>query len=307
MTIVRWLFAPADESVPRSHARAAVALRILVGLLWLYNVSWKRPPSFGRASGKGLYGFTHDAVDHPVFSPFSWIVQHVVLPNFTAFGWSVLVIETGLAVLLLTGAYVRLAALIGILQSLAIGLSVAATPGEWPWSYWLMIGVHVVLLFSAAGSILAVDALRSRRLVADGRQLSIGWGIVVSIAAVVALVKSLGDGVFAASGARLGGPHLSIGLGSYNLAGAVLLLVCGVALLAAALVRVNALGLVTAVVGLVAAVLLRVQIGYSDPVLGGTNTSVAFFLSVAVIGAAVWAVGRRAEPEAHPERTGESL
>ncbi len=298
MTIIRWLLAPADESVPRSHARAAVALRILAGLLWLYNVSWKRPPSFGRSSGKGLYGFTRDAVDHPVLAPYSWIVEHLVLPNFTVFGWSVLIAETALAVLLLTGTFVRLAALLGIVQSLAIGLSVAATPGEWPWSYWLMIGVHVVLLFSAAGSILAVDALRSRWLPTDGRQLAIGWGGVVSIAALVALVRSLGDDVFAASGAALGGPDLSIGLGSYNLAGAFLLLVCGVTLLAAALMRMNALALVSAVVALVAAVLLRVQIGFSDPVLGGTNTSAAFFLSVAVIGGAVWSVGRRAEPEA---------
>ena len=59
-----------------------------------------------------------------------------MLPHFSAFGYGVLVVETALAVLLLTGLLVRPAALLAIVQSLAIGLSVARTPGEWPWSYW---------------------------------------------------------------------------------------------------------------------------------------------------------------------------
>ncbi|MDQ3628536.1 MAG: hypothetical protein M3419_06980 [Actinomycetota bacterium] len=302
MTTVRWLFAPAVENVPRSHAVAGTVLRILVGLLWLYNVSWKRPPDFGRDSGNGVFGFAEDAVDNPVFPPFSWVVEHAVLPNFTAFGWAVLVVETALAVLLLTGAYVRLAALIGIAQSLAIGLSVAQTPGEWPWSYWMMIGIHVVLLFSAAGSVLAVDALRSRRTHhRDWRPLSLGWGVVVSVAAVIALLVSLGDDVFAASGARLGGAGLSIGLGSYNLAGSIVLLVCGLALLGATLARSHALAIVTAVIGAAAAIVLHAQSASSDSALGGTNTSAAFVLTAALVGAAVWNTGRRQWVEADPE------
>lgn len=66
------------------------ALRILVGLMWLYNVAWKRAPDFGRDAGNGLYGFTKDAADHPVLPPFSWVVEQVVLPNISVFGWGVL-------------------------------------------------------------------------------------------------------------------------------------------------------------------------------------------------------------------------
>lgn len=302
MRPVRWLFAPAVENVPSSHAVAGTFLRILVGLLWLYNVSWKRPPDFGRDSGNGLYGFTADAVDHPVFPPFSWVVEQVVLPNFTAFGWAVLAVETVLAVLLLTGAYVRLAALIGIAQSLAIGLSVAQAPGEWPWSYWLMIGIHVVLLFSAAGSVLGVDALRSPRTHhRDWRSLALVWGVVVSGAAGVALLMSLGDDAFATSGARLGGPGLSIGLGSYNLAGSIVLLLCGLALLGAATARNHAIAIATAVVGAAAAITLYAQSASNDSSLGGTNTSAAFFLSTTLVGAAVWNAGRRESVAADPQ------
>ena len=126
----RVLVAPAVSADPRVSGVVLAALRILVGLLWLYNVSWKRPPDFGEDRGTGLYRFTSGAVEHPVFAPYSWVVEHLVLPQFQAFGWVVLATETALAVLLLTGTLVRLAALLGIAQSLAIALSVAQTPAS---------------------------------------------------------------------------------------------------------------------------------------------------------------------------------
>jgi len=131
-TLLTWLFAPATDEVPRSHAVGATILRITIGLLWLYNVSWKRAPDFGQEAENGLYKFTKLAVEHPVFPPYSWVVEHLVLPVFQPFGWAVLLAETALAVLLITGTFIRLAALIGIAQSVAIGLSVAYAPGNGP-------------------------------------------------------------------------------------------------------------------------------------------------------------------------------
>lgn len=133
-TALGWLLAPATDVVPRPQAVGAAALRILLGLLWLYNVSWKRAPDFGQDAGNGLFKFTSYAVSHPVLAPYSWVVEHLILPVFTPFGWLVLIAETTLAVLLLTGAWVRLAAAIGVAQSIAIALSVAYAPHEWPWS-----------------------------------------------------------------------------------------------------------------------------------------------------------------------------
>ena len=104
---VRWLLAPATDDVPRYQAVGVAVLRILVGLLWLYNVAWKRAPDFGQEAENGLFKFTSYAVSDPVLPPFSWGVENVVLPNFALFGWGVLVAETALAVLLLTGAWVR--------------------------------------------------------------------------------------------------------------------------------------------------------------------------------------------------------
>lgn len=291
------LLGPAVETPPRSGAVAVAALRTLAGLLWLYNVSWKRPPDFGESSGNGLYGYTMDAVDHPVLPPFSWVVEHLVLPHFTVFGWLVLIVETTLAVLLLTGTLVRLAALIGIGQSLSIGLSVAQTPGEWPWSYWMMIGIHVVLLFTASGRVAAVD--RTRADVAAGRgpravvPLLLGWGVVVALSGVAALVLTIGADPFSSSGSQLGGSSFSVSLGSYNLVGAVVLLVVAALMLAAALLRVRTLALAAAVVAGLAAASLYAQLSRTDVWLGGSNTSAAFLLcAVVVSGAGAMVLGR---------------
>ena len=59
-------FAPTSPSARLSGIALAV-LRILAGLMWLANVIWKWPPDFGENGRTGLYFWTHQAVDHPVF------------------------------------------------------------------------------------------------------------------------------------------------------------------------------------------------------------------------------------------------
>lgn len=277
----RGIFGPAVDAPSWSSSGTLGGLRVLAGLLWLYNVSWKRPPDFGEDNGSGLFRFTQDAVDHPVFAPYSWVVEELVLPNFQAFGWMVLLVETTLAVMLLTGTMVRAAAALGIAQSTAIALSVAQTPGEWPWSYWMMIGIHVVLLGGAAGAVLAVD--RVRAVPRAGRRLLGIWGVVVGVTACIVLVTSIGESATAARGAQLGGPDLSISLGSYNLVGAIVLLAVAALMLAATAGRQPVLALLGAALAAVAALSLHVQLGFSDPLLGGSNTSAAFFLCAAVV------------------------
>jgi hypothetical protein len=278
---------PAVVSPPLS-APALAGLRILAGLLWLYNVSWKNPPDFGKDSGNGLYGFTVAAVEYPVFPPYSWVVDQVVLPLFGVFGWMVLVVETSLAVLLLTGTLVRLAALAGVAQSLAIGLSVAKVPGEWPWAYWMMIGIHLVLLLTASGRVAAVDAVRAESAPANGaagQWLVRTWGALFCLAGVAALVLAAREDPWGSVGARLGGPDLSVSLGSYNVAGAVVLLAVGVLMLLAAASGRRAFAVAAAGVAVVACLTLYAQLGRTDVWLGGSNTSAAFLLCAAVVSA----------------------
>lgn len=139
--------------------------RVGVAFLWIENAGWKTPPDFS-----SLRRFTSFAVSDPVFPPFSWLVEHVVLPNFTFFGWMTLLLEASLGAFLLLGLATRLWALIGIAQSLAITLSVLNAPNEWEWSYYLMILAHLGLFATAAGRSFGLDAvLRPRWSCSTGR------------------------------------------------------------------------------------------------------------------------------------------
>ena len=157
---------------PSRLNRALLAIvRIGVGLLWLQNVGWKTPPNFGRGDPPGgLYLSASYAVSHEVLRPYAWLMERFVLPNFTFFGWIVLLVEAALGAFLLIGLATRFWALIGIAQTVVIALSVLNAPHEWYWSYSLMLLVHVALFATAAGRYAGLDGV-----LRPGWQLSSSW------------------------------------------------------------------------------------------------------------------------------------
>lgn len=145
-----------DEPVVLSLAsrRVMAVVRIAVGIMWLSNLGWKTPTDFGI-----LRNFARDAVNHPVVAPYSWFTEHVILQHFAVFAWTALFVETMLAACLMTGLLTRLFGFIGMVQAASIGMSVAFAPGDWPWSYYLMIIVNLVLVVTAAGRTWGLDEL----------------------------------------------------------------------------------------------------------------------------------------------------
>jgi uncharacterized membrane protein YphA (DoxX/SURF4 family) len=142
----------AANTAANAVSRAApLTLRLVAGLLWLSNVSWKVPPDFGRTADvcRGLCRFVQAGIDHPVAPGYPWVLENLIQPNLALFGWGVLILEYLLAALLLSGTLTRLAAVVGFAQSLAIGLSVANAPEEWYWSYVLMAAVHFAVFANA--------------------------------------------------------------------------------------------------------------------------------------------------------------
>ncbi len=277
---LRWALDPAPPDNARAQSIAFTVLRVLLGLMWLYNVSWKRAPDFGKDAGKGLYKFTTYAVDYPVLAPYAWVTDHLILPVFPVFGWVVLIAETALAVMLLTGTYVRLAALIGLAQSLAIGLSVAYAPHEWPWSYFLMIGAHLVLVFAVAGRVLGTDGVRAGTT--SARTLGQVWAGVAIVTGAISLARSLDD-PFAARGPTLGSSDPSLSLGAYNLVGSLVLIAVGVLLVVGVRSATPRVLQAAAALGVLAGLSLHAQLGFTDPVLGGNPTSAAVFFSLALV------------------------
>lgn len=137
--------------------------RVAVALMWIQNVSWKHPPEFGEGTDppRDFYNWTLKGVDHEVFAPWAWLVDNVILPNFTLFAWSAFAVEVCLGAFLLVGLATRFWALVGVVQTTAITLSVLNAPHEWHWAYFLMYIAHLALLATAAGRSYGVDgALR---------------------------------------------------------------------------------------------------------------------------------------------------
>ena len=147
--------------LPSRVNRAVIAIvRVGVGLLWLQNVGWKAPPDFGhRDPPDGLYLSTTYAVSHQVFGPYAWLVDRLVLPNFTFFGWMVLLVEASLGAFLLIGLATRFWAVVGMAQTVVIMLSILNAPHEWYWAYLLMLLAHMALFATAAGRYGGLDGL----------------------------------------------------------------------------------------------------------------------------------------------------
>lgn len=174
-----------DGSVARW---APTLLRVIAGLLWLSNVSWKIPPDFGDTAGgcRGLCGYVAAGADNPVLPGSSWLFDSVVGPNLVLFGWLTLFVEAGLAACLLSGCFIRVAAVVGILQSFAIGLAVANAEGEWYWSYGLMVALHLAILALAPATRRTAPVIMAACLA--------GYGVVVALAHTSGGLS--GDGTF---------------------------------------------------------------------------------------------------------------
>lgn len=162
--------------------------RIVVGLMWLANLHWKVPPSFGESSGGGLYKYFVSVTRHSTFAPFTWVTEEIVLPNFAFFGWFAVVAETVLAVLLIVGYRTKLAALAGAAMSVPIFLSVVYydRADEWSWAYFLMVAAHLLVYASDAGAHLGLDGVLRRGGEAPARAIRT-VGIVATVVGLLGL------------------------------------------------------------------------------------------------------------------------
>lgn len=254
-------------------------LRIGLAFLWIQNVAWKIPPHFGEDTGGGLYHFTRFAVDRPVWGPYAWLVENVVLPNFVFFGWLTLIMEAGLGAFLLVGLFTRFWAIVGVGQSLAITLSVLDAPHEWHWAYYLMILAHLALLASP-GRAFGVDGAR-----ASGN---------VYRAAVALGVGALACTLFTLTA----GSHAPSDFLQIRDAGLFVVLALGVLAVVAGLLRNRVLVLVAGAGFAAAAVVQLVQLGRDPNWLAGNGSTLAV---LAGFGAGLLAVGIKRKSTAQPD------
>ena len=140
------------------------SLRMLYGILWLQQVTWKVPPDFGLARKDGLYYWTSEMAKYSLLAPHKFFVESVVLPNFLFFAWLTLLTELFIGFSHLLGIVSRLGAFLALAMSANLLVGLARHPAEWPWSFLMLLGYAVVFLSGHPGRVLGLDGWLSRRL-----------------------------------------------------------------------------------------------------------------------------------------------
>ncbi len=175
-------------------------VRIIVGLLWLTQLFWKLPPTFGcptpfafstktqftsglcdwigrEAAYAGnlhvlnvdlhLIGGANFSLDlSPLSSAYGGFLSGFVLPNFSWMSWAIFGLELFITLTMLLGLFGRLGALLGTLQALNLTIGLLPVPGEWEWTYLMLTAINFTLLITAANRYVGLDGLLRPRLIA---------------------------------------------------------------------------------------------------------------------------------------------
>lgn len=137
--------------------------RSLIGLLWLASLRWKLPPDFTPPAGhRSLMEWLQLEIAHPTISFYANFVANVVVPNFLLFAWLTFLVELVIGLSLTFGVFTRLGAGIGLLWSFNLAIGLIAVPGEWPWSYLMLIMWHGLFLVSVHYQSWGIDGFRRK-------------------------------------------------------------------------------------------------------------------------------------------------
>ena len=141
---------------------ALTGIRVIVGVFWLMQLTWKPPPTFG-CPNEGFCLWLDREIQYPVVPLYAEFVRVVVRPNAIAFGWLTTVVETAIGLSLLFGVFTRLGGLLGTLWSLNLLIGLGAQPDEQPW-YYISIVLFNFLYFAIGSSRqLSVDSALGMR------------------------------------------------------------------------------------------------------------------------------------------------
>jgi uncharacterized membrane protein YphA (DoxX/SURF4 family) len=140
-------------------------MRLFLGGLWWQQTLWKLPPTYTDSpdgvSG-GLHYWIGEMIQHAAFSIQSWLVQHLIQPNFYVFAPQVYLTEVVIAISLMLGLFTRVGGILGALMATNLWLGLYRANYEWPWAYFFLILLQTTLTVYAAGRSLGLDAMLHR-------------------------------------------------------------------------------------------------------------------------------------------------
>ncbi len=134
-------------------------VRIFVGLLWFQQLAWKMPPTF-----QGLRKYVESEAQHTFVPGYGFILKNVFLAHFILLGASVWTAELLVGVLLLFGLFTRLGAVLALLLSIQLYVGLAYAPGEWYWTYGMLVLLSLTFVAVPAGRRLGLDQLLAPKL-----------------------------------------------------------------------------------------------------------------------------------------------
>ncbi len=173
---------------------AAIAIASIgLGYLFFTQLWWKVPPTFSCNEGfetGGLCNWVEREASNaegprqlfkanivrtqpgPELSiPAGWatslngaFLENVVQPNIRWFGWVIWGTESFIVLSLVLGFFSRLGALAAVGMATQLTLGLAGTPGEWEWSYQLILLLAIAVFGIAPGRYFGLDRLLRPRL-----------------------------------------------------------------------------------------------------------------------------------------------
>ena len=152
---------PKRNSTPITQLTWLALLRMLMGVMFLST--WGLNAIRGVYTPDGLLDmFTkfYPQADNP-FQLYAGFITHVILPIRAVFAPFQLVAEGLMGLCLLVGAFTPFFSLVGIFFLLNTFLTTLGH--DWPWSYFMPIGVLAVTFFTQAGRAWGVDAYLLKR------------------------------------------------------------------------------------------------------------------------------------------------
>ena len=142
---------------------ALTVMRVLLGIFWLAQQSWKPPPTFG-CPGGGFCFWLDQEIQHPLIPLYANFLRAVIRPNALAFGWFTLLVEVAIGLALIFGVFTRLGALAATLWSVNLLIGLAVVPGETPWYYLSIVAVNLLFAVIGASGQISVDRAKQRRV-----------------------------------------------------------------------------------------------------------------------------------------------
>ena len=131
----------------------------LSGCSGAQQLAWKMPPTFG-----GLRRYVESEAQHTFIPGYKAILTNVFLTHFSLLGALVWTAELLVGITLLLGLFTRFGALLALLLSVQLYVGLAYAPGEWYWTYGMLVLLALVLLAVPAGRRLGMDQLLAPRM-----------------------------------------------------------------------------------------------------------------------------------------------